>query len=47
MLLILYSPYLAAIALNWKRSTKTILGFFPMIVVGFSLLVWAALFREL
>ncbi len=46
MLLILYSPYLGAIALNWKRSTKTILVFFPMIVVGLSLLVWAALFRE-
>ena len=47
MLLIVYSPYVALIMFYTRRSTRKILGFFPVIVVGISLLVWTALFREL
>ena len=47
MLLAIYSPYLVAIALNWKRLKRTTLGLFPLVMVGISLLVLACLYYEM
>ena len=47
MLVVIYSPFVALVVFYARRPTRKIIGFFPVIVVGISLLVWAALFREI